>query len=139
MSHLVVSYLFVNLGELLKVVLKKGDLLLLGCAAAGVVRVHLSALRRYTQYNIHTSSENSSFNPNKTKHTVVYLAAPSLILLMNLNSFSVVCMTNGHSLDSQFPSAPTGPSSKDTPKPVTLDEQRERNGSGCCASPSSLW
>ena len=48
-DHLVVSYLFVNLGELLKVVLKEGDLLLLGRAAAGVVRVHLSALRRHTR------------------------------------------------------------------------------------------
>lgn len=38
------SYLFVNLGELLKIVLKKGNFLFLCRAAAGVVRVHLSAL-----------------------------------------------------------------------------------------------
>lgn len=38
-------YLFVNLGELLKIVLKKGDFLFLCSAAPGVIRIHLSALR----------------------------------------------------------------------------------------------
>lgn len=43
------SYLFVNLGELLKIVLKKGDFLFLCSAAPCVVRVHLSALHKTTQ------------------------------------------------------------------------------------------
>lgn len=38
------SYLFVNLGELLKIVLKKGDFLFLSCAPPRIVRVHLSTL-----------------------------------------------------------------------------------------------
>lgn len=43
------SYLFVNFGELLKIVLKKGDFLFLCSAAPCVVRVHLSALHKTTQ------------------------------------------------------------------------------------------
>lgn len=38
------SYLFVNFGELLKIVLKKGDFLFLCCTPPRIVRVHLSAL-----------------------------------------------------------------------------------------------
>lgn len=45
-SFALASYLFVNLGELLKIVLKKGNFLFLRRAAPSVVRVHLCTLQQ---------------------------------------------------------------------------------------------
>lgn len=62
MQHIRDSYLFVNLGELLKIVLKKGYFLLLCSAAPCVIGVHLSALQ---------NKKNTGMRSNRTRRDCV--------------------------------------------------------------------
>lgn len=77
-----------NLGELLKIVLKKGDFLFLCCAAACVVWVHLSALHNKWNTSVKTLIIHIiKYIVADCRTTVRFQSCTLLLLFCNLRDF----------------------------------------------------